>query len=602
MPMRITGMASGMDIDLIIKDLMKAEKIPYKKVVQKRDLLDFKMNAYREVNLKLSSFRDKMKDFRLSSNMSSSKFTSSDNTKVSVTGNTTQSISHSIEVTELASNAVKSSTAGVSKVGLVGANLQATTDITSGVNDSLSISLNGVTRTITLDAGTYDQSELQTQLQSKIDQVFGSNRIKTSLTGGALQLDAVGTAGSLPVITVNEGNGALAAIGFQGAQSSKINIGTSISEVANKFNTPLSVPTGTATNSFKINGVEISYTSSDSIQDIMNKVNQSTAGVTMSYDGVSDRFTFSSKSTGVVSQVKLENVSGNFLDAIGVDLQVVSGKDAQISIDGVPSSRDSNTFTIDGMTYTLLDKTTSPVTIKAERDVEGIVNKIKDFVKEFNDVIELVNTKLTDKKIRGYDPLTSEEKNELSENEIKLWEEKVKTGLLHRDSILSSTASSLKGILVETVNGIPEEYNSMLKIGLTTGEFVKGAYNPKDAGKIVIDEAKLRKAIEEDPDSVIGLFTNFSTEDSSKGVAHRLYDSLNNSVSAISKKAGRLGGGLLDASTELGRQYSDLQADIINWDNRLAKKEEQYYKKFSAMEKALQNSNSQIAWLSQQFG
>lgn len=603
MPMRITGMASGMDIDSMIKDLMKAEKIPYTKVVKKRELLDFKMNAYREVNLKLSSFRDSMKNFRLSSNLTSSKFSSSDSTKVTVSGNTSQNISHSIEVTELASSAVKSSLAGVSKVGLTGStSLMATTGITSGVNDSLSISLNGVSRNIVLDAGSYDPSKLQAELQSKIDQAFGPNRINASLNGGAIQLDAVGTAGSLPVISVAEGNGALAAIGFSGAQSSKISTSAPISEVASKFTTPLIVPTDNSTNSFKINGVEISYTGSNSIQDIMNKVNQSAAGVTMSYDGVSDRFSFTSKSTGVASQVKLENVSGNFLNAIGVDLQVASGKDAQVTIDGVSSSRDSNSFTIDGTTYTLLDKTTSPVTVKAERDVDGIVNKIKDFVKEFNDVMELVNTKLTDKKVRGYDPLTSEEKSELSESDIKLWEDKVKTGLLHSDSILSSAASSLKGILTATVNGIPEVYNSLLDIGLTTGKFVKGSYNPKDTGKIVIDETKLRTAIEQDPDSVIGMFTNFSTDDASKGIAHRLYDSLNNTVSAITKKAGRSGGGLMDASTELGKQYSDLQANIITWDDRLARKEDQYYKKFSAMEKALQSSNSQIAWLSQQFG
>ncbi|MGK5734334.1 flagellar filament capping protein FliD, partial [Streptomyces sp. URMC 124] len=101
----------------------------------------------------------------------------------------------------------------------------------------------------------------------------------------------------------------------------------------------------------------------------------------------------------------------------------------------------------------------------------------------------------------------------------------------------------------------------------------------KDTGKIVIDEEKLRQAIEQDPDAVIGLFTNFSEDESSKGIAHRLYDSLNTTISAITKKAGRSGGALLDASTELGKQYSDLQSDILEWDNRLTKKEDQYYKK-----------------------
>jgi len=599
MPMRITGMASGMDIDSIIKQLMNAEKIPYNKVIKKRDLLDFKMNAYREVNLKLSSFRDSMQSFRLTANLAGSKFSSTDSSKVTVTGSATQSTSHTIEVENLASNAVKSSQSSVSKVGLTGSALPASTDITAGVNDTLNISLNGVVRSITLDAGTYDPSQLKNQLQTKIDQAFGPNRITASLSGGALQLDAVGTAGSLPVITLTEGNGGLAAIGYNGKQSSKIDLTTQIKDIANKFNTPLTLSGGAG--SFKINGVEITFSETDSIQNIMNKVNQSSAGVNMSYDGVSDRFTFTSKTTGVASQIKLENGAGNFLDAIGVDLVVETGVDATVKIDGVTSSRDSNTFTIDGLTYTLLDKTTSPVTVKADRDVEGMVNKIKDFVKQFNEVVELINTKLTEKKVRGYDPLLAEEKKELSENEIKLWEEKVKTGLLHGDTILSNAASNLRGMLTATVNGVAGEYNSLYEIGLTSSKFVKGGYNPKDTGKIVIDEEKLRQAIEQDPDAVIGLFTNFSEDASSKGIAHRLYDSLNTTVSAITKKAGRSGGALLDASTELGKQYSDLQSDILEWDNRLTKKEDQYYKKFSAMEKALESSNSQLSWLMQQF-
>lgn len=597
--MRITGMASGLDIDSIIKQLMNAEKIPYNKVVKKRDLLDFKMNEYREVNLKLSSFRDSMQSFRLTSNLAGSKFASTDSSKVTVTGSATQSISHTIEVESLASNAVKSSLASVSKMGLAGDPLPASTSITAGVNDTLNISLNGVTRNITLDAGTYDQTQLMTQLQSKMDQVFGPNRISASLNGGALRLDAVGTAGSLPVITVTEGNGGLAAIGYSGKQSSKIDLTTPLKDIANKFNTPLTLSSGVG--SFKINGVDITFSESNSIQEIMSKVNQSGAGVNMSYDGVSDRFTFTSKTTGVASQVKLENGTGNFLDAIGVDLEVKTGTDAVVKIDGVSSSRDSNTFTIDGLTYTLLDKTSSPVTVKADRDVDGIVNKIKDFVKQFNEVVELVNTKLTDKKVKGYDPLLAEEKNELSENEIKLWEEKVKTGLLHGDSILSGAASNLRGILTASVDGVAGEYNSLYEIGLSSSKFVKGGYNPKDTGKIVIDEEKLRKAIEEDPDAVIGLFTNYSEDESSKGIAHRLYDSINTTISDLTKKAGRSGAALLDSSTELGKQYSDLQLDILEWDDRLTKKEDQYYKRFSAMEKALQNSNSQLSWLSQQF-
>lgn len=64
--MRITGLSSGMDIDSMISKLMKAERMPVDKLLQKKQTLQWKIESYNSVNLKLSTFRDSVSTARFS--------------------------------------------------------------------------------------------------------------------------------------------------------------------------------------------------------------------------------------------------------------------------------------------------------------------------------------------------------------------------------------------------------------------------------------------------------------------------------------------------------------------------------------------------------
>lgn len=600
MPLRINGYASGMDIDKMVSDLMKAERIPYNKVKQKRDMLGFKMNVYRDVNAKLMTFRESLKDLRLSSQLSGSKFSSSDTSKVSVTGNASNPQSHTIEVESLASGARKSSAASVSNIGLEGSVLTSPISITAGVNDELLLDVNGVTKKIKVNAGTYTADQMQQELQQRINDSFGPNKIKVNLANNKLSLDALGSQSTPPAISIKKSNGLIDDLGFKDKQSSKINLNSPISEIADKFGINLVVPPDGMDHSFTINGYSITYTNKDSLQSIMAKVNQSNAGVNMSYDGVADRFTLTTKGMGATATIDAQSVSGNFLDAIGIDQSVVTGSNAKVKIDGVESERDSNVFSVDGVTYTLNGVTSTPVTIGAERNTDELVDKIKNFVKSYNEVVELVSGKLSEKKDKNYQPLTDEDKKSMNEKDIQLWEDKTKIGILRSDPILAKLNREMRSVLTSAVGNVSEEYNALYKIGLTTKSFTGGKMNPAEAGKIELDESKLRNALEKDTDAVVNLFTRYS-DTGVNGVAQQLYDKMGTAITELSKKAGRSGGGLLDASIELGKQYSRLQTDVFDWDKRLEKKETQYYKQFAAMEKAMQKSNSTMSFLMQQF-
>jgi len=593
MPIRITGMSSGMDTEKIIKDLMKAERMPLDKLKQKKTSATWSTDLYREVNTKLASFRTMLNGMRFGADFKEVKAASSNEAAVTATstnGNVS-SVNRTIEVFSLATNAIKTSTATVSSQNLEGTALAANTAITAGTNDQFNVTLNGVRKTITLTAKSYTQAELQSELQSKIDAAFGTNRVNVSLNSSKLSLTPTGTSGHLPQVTMEavSGNNGVTALGFSDKQSFKLNSNAQLA--TNKFVVPLTY------GDFKVNGQTITVNSTDKLSDVISRVNNSAAGVTMAYDEITDKITFTSKDTGVASQVKLENGTSNFLSAINMDTTtVVTGQDAHIKIDGVETYRSSNTFTADGVTYTLKQKTTSPVTINTTYDTDAVFNKIKDFVTKYNETIELLNKRVKENKFKSYTPLTDEQKKDMSEDEIKLWEEKAKSGLLKNDITLSSTLRTMRSAIIDPVGSISTNYNSLSKIGIDTVGY--DATAPNSAGKLVINEEQLRKALSEDPNGVVSLFTNQGGNSGSNGIAQKLYEQANKGIEELIEKAGGIGTVVNDKTTQLGLQIKDAEDRIERLEKQLVKKEDYYYRMFSAMEQAIQKSNAQSAYLS----
>lgn len=501
MTIRITGMSSGMDIDQLVADLMKAERIPLTKKTQKKTTTQYKMDLYRDVNAKLMALRDNINKMRFSADFSGVKATSSNENAVKVSGSNPGKVTTTIEVKELATQATKKSTG----------------KITNGSGLDLSKSLE--------EAGDFQTA---------------------------------------PALDPSSGASSLA---------------------------------------MSINGVEITYSKDDTIQSIINKINQSSAGVALSYDSAADQFVFLSRETGKAAKIDAQDTEGNFLAAIKMDNNVSEGKDAKVVINGIESDRSSNSFTQDGVTYTLLQQTTSAVTISNNSDTDAVINKIKEFVGIYNEAMTLIQ-KLTDEKVaRGYDPLTSEQKKEMSEDDIKNWEVMAKRGLLRNDFLLEPFARTMRSFLSQAIPVDETTKFTPMDIGLGTTAY---AGNAKDfgasGGKIVLDEDKLRKAIEANPNQVETMFTLASPTGGEEGLFQKMYKKLNATIGEITKKSGSIGGSYNDVTSELGKQSSKMELDIKTLEAKLLKKEENYYKQFAAMEKAMAYSNSQLNFLMQNMG
>lgn len=345
--------------------------------------------------------------------------------------------------------------------------------------------------------------------------------------------------------------------------------------------------------SFAINGETFTFNSSDTLQDVFNKVNgDTTANVSMSYSSLTGKISIASKALGSSSSLKIDNLSGNAFDdsnaAFGIAQGTfANGTDAQLNIDGVDVTKSTNSFTIDGISYNLKYTTNTPIKFSVDQDVDGAVDRVKKFVTAYNTLIDKLQSKLDEKSDSSYQPLTDDQKSSMSEAQITQWETKAKTGLLQNDSYVSKLLSDMRKSFFDNVSGAGTNATA---IGLSTMSYLT-------QGEIYVDEPKLRQALQNNPQQVSQVLTK-SFVDSSPSVQY----SNSGTISRISDTVNRY---LNDYSgyrqTSTNAQYSDLTDSMTKEQTRLQDKEDRYWNQFTRMEEALSKMNTQSSWLSQQF-
>jgi flagellar hook-associated protein 2 len=344
--------------------------------------------------------------------------------------------------------------------------------------------------------------------------------------------------------------------------------------------------------SFSINDQAFTFGEDATVSEVVNKVNSNTqAGVIMSYSTLKQGFTITGAVTGATSSVKIENGLGNFFglsSAAGIEGGEKFGTNAVLQIEGVDVEKSSNSFTIDGINYTLKSESATAINFDVTRDVDATVNKIVGFIDAYNELITSLQGKLQEEVYSVYEPLTDAEREKLTEKQAEQWDEKAKSGLLRNDSKLSSLISTLRSAFYTAVEGTGK---SASEIGLNTGYY-------KDGGKITVNKEKLRAAIETNPTEVTGIFTSTSTatdasvKNAESGLMNRISTAMSGYVSYTT-------GQTLDMNkTELSKAETRL-SDLEDW---LSNNEEKYYARFSAMETALAKLNSQTSWISSLLG
>jgi flagellar hook-associated protein 2 len=622
--LRITGIASGLDTEQVVRDLMRIERLKVDRLYQERQTIQWRKEQFREIINRVRSFRDTYFDIlKPETNLMSAsalhkmQVSSSDSgilTAVASSG--ALSGTRTVEILQLATEAKGTSTAPVTAPIQSSADITEPVTVTEGKN-VIRISLNGQTKEITVAEGTYTLDELKSELQAKIDSAFGTGKIDVSSSGNRLQF-AVSPLDTLSLSSntyyaggVADEEDVLAVLNLQTGASNRLSLSSTMEEVSAKLAGGSLVFDGEGKFVVTINDVAIEIDRSDTLSQVLSKINNSAAGVTMTYSSFSDTFTLKSKATG--EGTITFDAGGNLFAAFNID-SVEAGRDLQFTVDGsAVASRSGNTFTADGVTYTA--KATGTATVTVNIDTEGIYTLIESFVNDYNSLIETINSKLKEEYFRDFPPLTDEQKKEMSESEIELWEEKAKSGLLRRDPLLEGLLMEMRRALYDAVGE-----THLTEIGIETSN------NYRDNGKLVLkgSGSTLKAALAEDPEKIIELFARTSDiayspnltaaeragRYAESGLAHRLSDILNDNIrttrdssgckGALLERAG-IAGDISEFDNYYDRQILDVNESIDRLNEMLTRKEEQLYLKFAAMEKALQQLYSQSDWLIMQM-
>ena len=508
------------------------------------------------------------------------------------------------------------------------------------VDQSIQVTFNGTTKTIALkdvlkpDGQNLvtDPDEFVNNLNKQLDKAFGTDAVTAQRTqDGKLSFTVRGDS-SLSVQSSKAG-----ALGFEGGLSTYLDTNKTLKELG-QFNEKdgtlqlggVTIQGTLAKNdagediyeySLEINGEELKFNQDSTIEDIINTINSSDAGVEVSFSKTTNQFNLTAKETGKAGEINIANEG--LAGALFGEVKPQPGQDAifTATINGktVEYTRSSNTIELDGLTVTLegtfsakdkngndvTDATnisdidgTQGVTFTSETDTDKIIDAIKQMVTDYNAIVTEVKKAYTDMPLEKsdgsrYEPLTAEDESDMTESEIAAYEEKAKTGILFMDRDLSNLYSAMRGAVTSN-----SETAYLRSIGISTS-YEEGLTT------ISLDETKLRQALETEPEKVRDAFTK-SAEYGADG--NGLMASIQTVTERYAATTGATKGILIEKA---GSQYSptaalnntmldkmeEVDKQIASWQSKMSDKVDYYTNKFTQLELLINQMNSQSSAL-----
>ncbi len=537
MAMRLSGLMSGMDTESIVQQLVEARSNKVTKVKNSQTKLGWKQEIWKGLNSKLKTLQSKLQDLRFSSGYAKKATKSSNESAVSV---------------------------------------------------------------LTGDGAVEGVQELEIHQMAKTAYMTGGKvSFKEGISGAAVSTDTI--MGNLMNFDGDE------------TKSFKVTVGSG--------------------DDAKVTGIDV--TSSTTVSEVLSQLKN--AGLNANFDTTQKRFYISAKESGAAGNFEFTSAKkvlvgtgeegeelkweyedapdNGVLSALGLTVEkvvdgenetsglggvatMIKGQDAKITLNGVDYTNTHNTFEVNGLTITAHSKTNGEkITLTTQRDTDGIYNMIKDFFKSYNEIINEMDKLYNGESAKGYEPLSDEEKSNMSESEIEKYEQKIKDSLLRRDSGLGTVSSAIKKVMMSgfSVNG---KTLYLANFGIETANYFNAADNERNAYHICGDaddvdfsakQDKLKSMIASDPDTVISFFSQLTQS---------LYTEMNNQSKAV--EGYRSFGSFYD-DKKMKSDYDDFKSKIKDEEKKLADYEDKWYAKFAAMETAMakmqQNASAVTALL-----
>ena len=390
---------------------------------------------------------------------------------------------------------------------------------------------------------------------------------------------------------------------------------------------------GTTTKEISFSYKDI-FESNQTLNDLATKIKNSGVNIQASYDSVNDSFSLYQKTGGNANTITLTTGSGadkttadgrartllNSLNLASVETatdgtgtqslkslatfsttnltSTTTGVDGKAIIDGKTYTTTGSKITVANVSYTLGGVGTT--TVSVAQDTDKVVENVKQFVTDYNKMIDALNTKYYERQYSDYGVLTKSQESSMTQDQITKWNEKAKSGLLYHDTRLGKIISSMREALYTPVEGTDSNYNTMMSLGITSST---------DQGHIKLDETKLKKALAADPNCVRSVFsasgdvtttnadgtTTTTTDYDKEGVMNRISDALYKNLKTLKSYAGD-STETSDGST-LGTLIENLKTKMSDFKTQMDAFQSALYDKYDAMESAIQQLSVQLGYI-----
>lgn len=557
---------SGLDIESLVKMGMKGKQNQYDKMYKREMTNEYTKTALNEVYNKVNTYNlSELTNYKKQSDMAAKSAASSDDKTVTVSANGAAAVmSHTVSVQSLASNAYLVSNAPITR------SYQAHPGDPNPPDKSQSIELADIAFKRIEDAGTsasgtkqyhvfyadgtgaiVDEGDTAIELDLKdrdpatADEVF---HIKYTFK------ELVENKKTLNDLASSIQNASIASNGKSRQVAQKANFNASYDA---------------ATQSFSV------YNKSGGTKNVIS-INALNQGATQLVNNLH-----------LAKYDQTTNTLTNLPTFVQGTEQQFGGTAGKATVDGREYIIHENRLVAGGVTYNFLNKTQTgqTVTVSVSQNVDAVVDKVKKFVESYNKLLDDLQEQYNKQHDKDYDPLTKEQEKGMSEEQVKRWNEKAKEGLLYHNTHIGRLISKMREAVSTPVASVDSKYNSASTLGVTTA--VGNNY-----GHLSLDEDKLKKALAEDPDSVYRVFGSLDENDdfNKSGVSMRLSKVALDSMKELAKEAGTKSD--WDDASALGNLIRQQKQKMKDFKNLLDDFQSQLYKKYDAMESALQRMNT----------
>lgn len=337
-------------------------------------------------------------------------------------------------------------------------------------------------------------------------------------------------------------------------------------------------------------------------------VKESITSAVDAYVGIADRTeapaSMSALNTLGLAEITIDESGNTFVNGTAYDpdnpaqangMALIAATDSKIILNGAELTASTTTLSANGLSIDLIGLTDpgEKITFSVSNDVDAVYDSIKAFLTDYNEIMKEMNTLYSADSASGYEPLTSEEKEAMTDEDIELWENKIKNSLLRSDSRLGSVRDSMQNAMMTTVEYNGKKY-ALSSLGIMTStDYMEGGllhiYGDTEDATYADKEDKLKKALAEDPEAVTSVLSDIFTN---------LRQTMSTQMAGSKYSSALTFYNDLEIKDEI-KQYEE---DIEDWEDKLADMEDSYYEKFSAMETALAKLQSQQSSLSSLLG